>query len=82
MTIVDWFDPNSTEHVKAYHFLETAGFWPEGFLPKDIEIPSTWHFSILGKMAKCWMSHVLTEQPRVLANGLESGGDRGYNLGS
>ena len=40
MNIINWFDTSNLDHLKAYRYLCEKGFWPENFLPEDIEIKS------------------------------------------
>ena len=35
-SIVDFFNPYSIEHLKAYRHLEKTGFWPEGFVSDEM----------------------------------------------
>lgn len=42
MNIVDWFDPDNIEHLKAYQHLAETGLWPKGFIPEDIKFPTSW----------------------------------------
>ena len=67
MSIVEWFDPHSREHLEAWRFLSETGSWPEGFVPKVyggefIEFPLLWNISILHKIAERWINHVLSEK--------------------
>jgi len=50
MNIVEWFNPESREHLRAYRHLERRGFWPEGFVPDGIEMPNVWQVSIMQKI--------------------------------
>jgi len=56
MTIVEWFDVNSLDHLKAWVTLENTGMWPEDFIPKDIVFPTDfWHISIVYRLADAYM---------------------------
>lgn len=58
MNIVEYFDPFKKEHMMAYNWLVEKGVWPMGFLPEDIEIPSTWQLEITHKLAAAWIVHM------------------------
>ena len=62
MKITDWFDPTVIEHIKAYHHLQLNGFWPNGFLPNGIEMPSRWQVTIQAKIANQWINLLLHHQ--------------------
>jgi hypothetical protein len=59
MTIVQWFDPENIQHIKAYKHLMVTGVWPEGFIPRGIEFPPTWQIELIGKMANLWIDSVI-----------------------
>lgn len=46
MNLLDWFDPDNIEHLKAYAELERTGIWPVGFIPEDIKFPTSWHMML------------------------------------
>ena len=52
MDIIEWFDPQNLEHVKAYKHLMDKGFWPKGFIPSEIEFFSTWQAGLAFKIAR------------------------------
>ncbi len=58
-SIVDWFDPNNIEHLKAYRELEHTGIWPKEFLPENILFTQVWHVGIACKLADCWLQEKL-----------------------
>ena len=62
MNIVDWFDPDNIEHLKAYRHLQNFGLWPGGFLPDDIEIPSLWSTLIKNKIVEFFIDEMLGEE--------------------
>lgn len=56
MTIVDFFDPNSRDHCRAYQYLMDNGWWPKWFwdtVPDEakVDIPTMWSSLIQSKMA-------------------------------
>lgn len=51
MTILDWFDIENIEHLKAYKHLQATGVWPKGFLPKDITFEPAWTIALSGRLA-------------------------------
>ncbi len=58
ISLYDWFDPYDHDHIRAYRQLENTGSWPEGFIPEEVEIPTSglWHIQIVAKMAQAWMT--------------------------
>ena len=62
MNLLDWFDIHNKEHLLAYQHLMKTGFWPECFLPIDIEIPVLAIVAIENKMAREWMKQKLSEK--------------------
>jgi hypothetical protein len=60
MSIVDFFDIYNIEHIRAYRHLENHGFWPEGFLPDEIEeITPHWQICIAARLATAFVDWVL-----------------------
>jgi len=55
MTLTEFFDPYSVEHLKAYRHLEKVGTWPPGFIPEKTDVEPYWQVSISNKMAKAWI---------------------------
>jgi hypothetical protein len=51
-TIIEWFDPNNAEHIKAYHHLENSGAWPQDFIPEfnNKFFPTGWHIMLQTKI--------------------------------
>lgn len=58
MTIVEFFDPEDTEHLKAYKHLEETGVWPEWFFEKlkGLEFSSAWYSSLAFKIARKFLN--------------------------
>lgn len=57
LNIVNWFNPHSIRHIKAYKHVLDTGCWPEGFIPEDPVFPVLWRISIVNKLADCWIEH-------------------------
>ena len=53
--IVDWFDPENMDHLKAYLHLQKTGTWPEGFIPDNIIRGSGWAVTLMAKMTDRWL---------------------------
>jgi len=53
--LVEWFDVNNFDHIKAYNHLLIHGCWPEDFLPEDIEIPNVWQVGLANKLANAYV---------------------------
>jgi len=58
-SIVDWFDPKEIRHLSAYKYLCETGFWPDNFVPDNVEFPSHWYFFLDGKIAKFFVNERL-----------------------
>jgi len=50
--IVDWFQPDKLDHLKAWQELCETGVWPKGFLPPGAKFPSLWEIRLEAKMAR------------------------------
>jgi len=55
-SIVEFFDVQNEEHLKAYMVLQVTGAWPVDFIPEDVDLPSTWHHLLTWKMAEAWLT--------------------------
>ena len=53
--IVEYFDVYNVDHIAAYKHLSDNGYWPKGFVPKDVVIPTLWQTLIASKMADAWV---------------------------
>lgn len=53
--IVEIFDPNQSDWVWGYLYLESNGRWPEGFLPPNVVFPPGWQKSLSSKLEKCML---------------------------
>jgi len=65
MNIVDWFDIENIEHLKAFYGIEYEGkYWPEGMLPKNIEFPQDYNWASLlsFKIVKHYIQQKLVEK--------------------
>ena len=62
MNIVDFFDPNDIEHVKAYKHLMDKGYWPKEFWEQiqNIDKPNGWQVLIASKMADRWVERIIS----------------------
>jgi hypothetical protein len=38
-----------------------TGMWPDGFLPKGLEMGPVWQVALVGEMANLWIEHRLKE---------------------
>ncbi len=60
MNILDYFDVNDIDHIRAYRNLQETGMWPEGFIPEGTTFPPyAWQSSIAMMLADAWVSHAL-----------------------
>jgi len=55
-SIIDFFDVQNEEHLKAYRVLQVTGAWPVDFLPEDVVVPPTWHHLLTCKMVEAWLA--------------------------
>lgn len=67
-SIVDFFDPNELSHLSAYKNLCETGFWPENFVPENIEFPNAWYMHLDSKIAKHFVEEKLNLINNHLAN--------------
>ena len=62
MDIIEYFDPLNKEHLKAYVHLRLRGFWPEGFIPDDLEPPPIiWAMTIMSKIVDEYLNQNSSE---------------------
>jgi len=66
MNIVDWFDINNFQHLRAWKYLEKTGSWPKGFIPEGMQFPIAWQVLITGKLANAYLQLKVLE---ALMNG-------------
>ena len=62
MDIVDFFDVNNLDHLRAYKYLCDVGMWPEGFVPAEVTIRAKvgpWQVALLAKMADAYIEEKL-----------------------
>ena len=58
--ITNWFDITKTRHLEAYRHLQYKGFWPEGFIPKNIVFNPVWNTIMTYKLANAYIDEKLT----------------------
>ena len=51
MNLLDWFDEDNIEHLKAYKHLMKTGLWPKDFIPEGITFPTNWCMMLNSKFA-------------------------------
>ena len=61
MTILDWFDVNNIEHLKAYKHLQDTGTWPKGFIPEDNEFVALQTTILANRLAGRYVEEKLSE---------------------
>ncbi len=60
MNILDFFDVNDIEHIRAYRNLQNTGMWPKGFIPEGTTFPPyAWQSSVASMLADAWVSLAL-----------------------
>lgn len=59
ISVVDFFDFRSVQHLLALRYLERTGMWPEGFIPADVEFPVNWQLGIYAKIARLYIDDAL-----------------------
>jgi hypothetical protein len=59
MTIIEFFDPNNIEHIKAFVHLQNTGIWPNYFITTDITFPLLWQTTLMSKMTDKWVEYKL-----------------------
>ena len=55
MTIIEWFDPNNIEHLRAFQQLNNTGVWPTGVAPTGIEFNHLWQVTLTAKLADAYL---------------------------
>jgi hypothetical protein len=55
VNIVDWFDIENDEHLRAYWTLGRVGNWPEGFIPNGMQFPPGWNRILESKLADAYL---------------------------
>lgn len=58
-SIVDWFDPNNVEHIKAFQFLEQRCYWPGYFILPPVTYPANWQVAIYAKIARMYIDKMV-----------------------
>ena len=61
MDVVEWFDVNNIEHLRAFSHVTKKGSWPEAFIPSDLEFPPGWNIAIAAKLASAYMEEKLNK---------------------
>lgn len=59
VSIGEWFDVKSGDHLEAYDHLCKTGAWPEGFVPDHVQRHPGWHMHLVAKMANAWVDYRL-----------------------
>jgi hypothetical protein len=57
--IVEWFDVNNIEHLKAYYNLQHGGFWDKGFVPEYVTFSNAWQIGLAAKLANAYINLIL-----------------------
>ena len=59
-SIVDVFDPDNIDHIRAYKVVMDTGMWPKGFIPDDVILGRAWAIFLADKIAERWVAHMLS----------------------
>jgi len=62
MDIIEFFDIENKEHLKAYAELQNKGRWPKRFIPKGTTFRVQWSLTLLYKMTAAYMKIMGVEQ--------------------
>jgi len=63
MDILEYFDINNIEHLKAWEHLERQGCWPKGFSPENTEFENMgWHSVLNSRMADAYIKIMLKDK--------------------
>ena len=62
MTILEFFDADNIEHLRAFAHLRETGRWPRGFIPEGTEFPLRWFEQLALQMADRWVQHRLSQE--------------------
>lgn len=58
MDIINWFQPKSIEHIRAYKYLREKGAWPEGFIPNGMKFGPYWQIELESLLATTYLEHI------------------------
>lgn len=56
ISLLDWFNCDDPDHLRAWKYMEEGDSWPEDFLPENIVFPSMWRSSLRAEMADRWIA--------------------------
>jgi hypothetical protein len=62
INVVNWFNPDDIEHLKAFRELNQTGMWPRGFIPEDVEVSGLWQVHIACILADRFIELQLQKQ--------------------
>jgi hypothetical protein len=68
MDILEFFDVNNIDHLKAFDFLSKQSHWPTGFIPKDVTFDKSmgWHLLLESRMADKWIEYKLSKTAKKI----------------
>lgn len=52
----DWIDLNNVEHIKSILHLFRHGFWPENFIPDDVNVTCNMYPDLTSKIVLNWIN--------------------------
>jgi len=65
MNLMEYFDPNNIDHLKAADHLIKKGSWPEWFITTpdgELELNHTDSITLFFVLGACWIQHKLSTQ--------------------
>ena len=57
----EWFNPDDTDHLHAYHTLQRTGMWPIDFIPERIWMEPGWQTILAFRLANRWIDYKLSD---------------------
>jgi len=58
--LVEWFDVNNMEHLRAYRELARTGFWPVDFIPENVVLSGAWIVGLTSLLASAYVDSKLS----------------------
>jgi hypothetical protein len=59
--LIDWFDIENPDHIKAYIHLQEKGYWPKDFFPENGTLPDHWHMKLQMKLSNGYVKKFKNE---------------------
>jgi hypothetical protein len=61
INFMTWFELDNKNHMLAFIHLCEKGYWPIGFIPKNVFMTDGWDVTLKSKMAKLYAVSVISK---------------------